>query len=170
RADAFCPTCFVALDRSRGRVAGGSTPIVTAHVCPGCSTRNPPAATRCATCGVPLPRSGAKELEDLADAPEDVALEEIAENTGSTQFDELVRCPLCGYENLSRAEFCGACWARLAPALSDAPTKLRVVIDEELAERWEVHGVKTGFVGRSRELATLCQLFDETVAGRLPQL
>src|SRR5439155_7550218 len=95
RADAFCPTCFVALDPSRGKMAVDSTPIVTAHVCPACSTRNPPGAERCTSCGAPLARPApaaapaAARADDLVDAPADVALEEIADESGGTQFDQL---------------------------------------------------------------------------------
>lgn len=87
-----------------------------------------------------------------------------------TQSDPLRRCPLCGYDNASQAEFCGACWARLFVASVEAPTRLRMVVDAAAAERWEVHGVRTGFVGRARELSALAQIYEDVHARRIPRL
>jgi tetratricopeptide (TPR) repeat protein/predicted amidophosphoribosyltransferase len=158
--------------------------------CPVCGTGG---EGRCPTCGAFLDRAeafcsncfsrvdgrAAPVAEEVAEAPEEVvaSLEEIPPSgavappgEGVTVFEPLRPCPLCGYENPARAEFCGACWGRVGAGAAELPTRLRMVVDEELAERWEVHGVKTGFVGRARELAILSQLFEETVARRLPQL
>lgn len=92
------------------------------------------------------------------------------DESARTQNDPLRRCTLCGYENASQAEFCGACWGRMPVGSAEAPTRLRMIVDSEIAERWEVHGVRTGFVGRSTELSELSQIFDDVCARRVPRL
>jgi tetratricopeptide (TPR) repeat protein len=173
--NAFCSVCFAAPKATVAveKAAAVGTPVVSTIACPSCGGRNPASADRCSICFAPLGTPTAKPAEPppaAAESRESQGSTGVAPLEARTQFDPLRCCPLCGHENSSRAEFCGACWGRLPTSYTDVPTLRRMVVDFALFERWEVHGVKTGFVDRSRELATVSQLFESTVGRRLPQL